>query len=743
MSAPASSMPSRHDPVSRLDAALGAALVLAYLDIISAYIEGYFSLTGAAAVCALIFLVGGTASLLLVGFDKLHGILPTLGHRGLRWSSLTSAAVLASPLILVAAKLASQPGLVLIATVIVAVTFGTVVFVTGQRLGRPWSTLAASAIGTGLFWYAQQAVHLTGRVSAVHLDSYWLLVVAGVAASVGLASFVERLLSVHGTPLRVRWVLAGVVTGILGAVASAHLPPSNYPVIRNVGFIASFLLLMLPFSRQALPGPPSTRAGMLAVALAGVGHLAFGLTPFAPAYYYFSHTPLGRALVIHTGLFERSATNLIEKSTRLGDGRSCRLDAEQAKASVPARLIDENNSVLLISIDTLRYDHVGYSGQAAPNLTPQIDELARDAQRYHRAYPHGGWTSISLPSLLWSRYPKDIEFVPLYEDVTMRLYLQDEVTPELSIRKVFQTPLQEPHANVIEALSDRNIATIAIANDGMTHYFNPKLGFMRGFETIRYPRALFAAKEELEEHSLDIDDDVVTHLAIDELERVEDQPFFMWLHYFSPHAPYRFRPGIPFEGYEAEVAYADQQVGLVLGALERLELDDRTLVVLLSDHGEAFYEHGYIGHGLTLHEPGLRIPLLFRIPGLEGRDHHEEVGLIDVAPTLLELLDAVPPASMSGRSLAPRWTNEEASAPRPVFLETWRYRGATDTRDLHHIGVVHQQRKVIFDLKQSAFAFFDLDKDPGEQDPSFTDDDAQATTEFHRLVCELALWYGL
>jgi arylsulfatase A-like enzyme len=743
MSPPTIAKGSKH-PVSRLDAALGAALVLAYLDVISAYIDDYFSLAGAAAVFALLLVAGGASSLLLVGFDRLHDRMPMLGRKGLQRASLASAAVLTSPLVLVAAKLARQPGLVLVVTVVLALAFGGVVFVASRRIARPWSALAASTISAGLFLYAQQAIYLLGRVSPAHFDLYWLLVVAGVASSIGLACFVERLLAVRRSPLPVRWALVGVATGIVGAVASAHLPPSNYPVIRNVGFIASFLLLMLPFSRQSLPGPASARYVVLALATVGVGFLAVGLTPFHRAYYYFAHTPLGRALVIQTGLFERSTANLIAQSRKLGDGDECLPSTDApVHSGAPARLVDSERSVLLISIDTLRYDHLGYSGTAAANLTPRIDALARDAQRYHHAYPQGGWTSISLPSLFWSRYAKDIHFVPLYEDVKMRLYLEDEVTPEMSIRKIFQTPLEEPNPNVVEALAGRDIATIAIPNDGMTHYFQPKLGFMRGFETIRYPRALFTERDGIERDGLDIDDDVVTHLAIRELEQLGRQRFFMWLHYFSPHAPYRLRPDIPFEGYESEIAYVDQQVGLVLDTLERLGLDDKTLVVLLSDHGEAFYEHGYPGHGLSLHDPALRIPLLFRLPGLDGRDHDQEIGLIDVAPTILSLLDVPVPTSMSGRSLAARWTGEDTSVPPPVFLETWRYRGATNTRDLDQIGVVHQRRKVILDLKQSAFSFFDLERDPGERTPYLEDDDDRTVEAFGLLVCELARWYGL
>src|SRR4029453_13163611 len=135
------------------------------------------------------------------------------------------------------------------------------------------------------------------------------------------------------------------------------------------------------------------------------------------------------------------------------------------------------------------------------------------------------------------------------------------------------------------------------------------------------------------------------------------KPFFAWVHFYDPHEPYappaaeRARFPHPYDG---EVAFADAQLGRLLGVLRDAGLERRTLVAVLSDHGEGLGEHGESTHGLLLYESTLRVPFVLAGPGVpEGRVVSERVGTIDALPTLLGLLGLQAPESLPGRDLRP------------------------------------------------------------------------------------------
>lgn len=141
------------------------------------------------------------------------------------------------------------------------------------------------------------------------------------------------------------------------------------------------------------------------------------------------------------------------------------------------------------------------------------------------------------------------------------------------------------------------------------------------------------------------------------LRRERTQPFFLWLHLFDPHAPYDppegFRAGYAGRPYDGEVAFVDTQVARVLGAIDRSGVADRTLVVLLSDHGESLGEHGERTHGVLLYDSTLRVPLILRLPGkLSAREvRRDPVALADIAPTVLALAGISPTSGTDGRDL--------------------------------------------------------------------------------------------
>jgi arylsulfatase A-like enzyme len=348
-------------------------------------------------------------------------------------------------------------------------------------------------------------------------------------------------------------------------------------------------------------------------------------------------------------------------------------------------------SLVLVSIDTLRADHLGSYGSPY-RLTPVLDQLAQDGVRFANAITTAPWTLPAIASLHTGLYP--------------RHHGAGRITNRRD--PLGRSPLPEEAWTLAEELRARGYRTQAIVTNP---YLTLRYGLGRGFEgyenltifseaflmfhdisLMRVARAIWPR--------LHIGDrgETVTARAITWLERTDRaRPFFLWLHYIDPHPPYS-RPGVvphkSFRGdtlpgatnddlavgvispdvarlrsgeirlsdsekeavrdlYRAEVAVVDAAVGRVLDELDRLGLREQTLVVCIADHGEEFWEHGGVEHGHTVYEEIVRVPLLMRWPSRlqAGRVVTETVGTADVVPTVLGLLGVPAPAAVDGRSL--------------------------------------------------------------------------------------------
>ncbi len=170
-------------------------------------------------------------------------------------------------------------------------------------------------------------------------------------------------------------------------------------------------------------------------------------------------------------------------------------------------------------------------------------------------------------------------------------------------------------------------------------------------------------------------DEVVDSFAQWLRRRDRDTPFFAWVHLYDPHAPYD--PPSPLAkvesgAYGGEVIYTDRQVGRVLDLLDERGVSGRTVVVVLSDHGEALGERGESEHGLLLYENTLDIPWMIRVPGgPAGRIVSEPVSLVDFFPTVCDLLDLDPREALPGSSLVPLMNGGEGEKGRPIYAETF------------------------------------------------------------------------
>ncbi len=305
----------------------------------------------------------------------------------------------------------------------------------------------------------------------------------------------------------------------------------------------------------------------------------------------------------------------------------------------------ENLNLLLITVDTLRADHVGiYGGKAK---TPVIDQLGRSGVLFTNAYSHVPLTLPSHCSLLTGT-------LPLFHGVRDNGYRLPDVNRTL--------------ADILKAKGYRTAAFVG------AFPLDSRFGLDKGFDTYddsygskNLQRDLSFVERKAEE---------VNSKAVDWLDKNKAHKFFMWVHYFDPHAPYE--PPSPFREeylgieYDGEIAYTDLMIGWFLEKLRQWNLMDNTLVVLTSDHGEGLGEHQEKTHGIFIYDATLHVPLIFSNPKIlcGSRIVSDQVGLVDVMPTILDLLNIPPEPNIQGRSLKSAIIDRKTLRDREVYIES-------------------------------------------------------------------------
>lgn len=393
---------------------------------------------------------------------------------------------------------------------------------------------------------------------------------------------------------------------------------------------------------------------------------------------------------------------------------------KQEATPAAARAVPAPPNVVVIAIDTLRADRLGVAGykRGGKSLTPNLDRLASEGAYFRRVYAQAPNTPRSFPSLFSSRFPSQVK-----------------------VEKEFQnySDVLDENTLLFEVLKGAGLATEGIASH---FYFDRAPGIRQGFDKFDNAGALDIAGSNKDIASPRILPRFETRLA--ELARGK-QRFALFVHLFEPHSTYMTHDEFPLPGnaglsdkYEGEIAYVDQYVGRVLAALDKNGLADKTLVVALSDHGEAFGVHRVAGqkmffHGQTLYDELLRVPLILRMPGMKPTAVDDPIMLIDVGPTVIDMLGLGIPEGMVGRSLFGRALGQPLE-PRPVFAQllpapSWDHKWmAMVTADGAH--------KLIYRMSDRAFELYDLEKDPQETRDLY----ASETELAERLREELTRW---
>jgi choline-sulfatase len=338
-------------------------------------------------------------------------------------------------------------------------------------------------------------------------------------------------------------------------------------------------------------------------------------------------------------------------------------------------------NVLLVSVDTLRADAVGAYGGAV--ATPTLDQLAREGSLFEQAIAPASQTTPSHATL----------FTGL------------EVLHHGSLRNGI--PLADTAETLAEVFQRNGYATAGFAS---SFVLDPRFGWAQGFDhyDAEFPRRGETMRSrggqwrEYEFDGFDRRAAATNARALPWLEAA-DEPFFLFVHYFDPHAPYAAHPArvarlprdfgrtaaserivemqktLPglsadalvsaLRNYQAEVVAVDAALGRLLAALEARGLAERTLVVVTADHGEGLGQHGTLDHAPNIYEEQLRVPLLIRWPQRipAGQRIQQPVGLVDLAPTIAAAASLEFEGRTDGRPLLAALESGAVSEPRPIF----------------------------------------------------------------------------
>ena len=431
----------------------------------------------------------------------------------------------------------------------------------------------------------------------------------------------------------------------------------------------------------------------------------------------------------------RASALLLSLSFALLGTAACNTHEPEAAAAEAAPLPAGSN-ILLITVDTLRADHLSSYGYVRPT-SPVIDRLAAEGVRFDQAQVQWPKTTPSFASIFTASYSKDNQIV-----------------------RTAGQPVPCKFSMLAEMLRRQGYATAAVvANAAVGSDFFFEQGFDEFVETWKLHENQQGADPNRAE--------AVTNLAISQLARLKasGKPYFLWVHYLDPHAPYEppgpyrdrfqndehFDPAvrIPLSDkpkqqmfgigservldgrdelafyvarYDAEIAYTDEQIGRLLTEMKTRGMLQKTLTAFTADHGESLGDHGYyFDHGRFSFQSCLRVPLILHYPGVLGaRVDAKPVELIHLAPTLLEAAGVKLPGGtwMQGHTLTPRLRGKE-QASQPAFSEAgwennnkWQKVARDGNFKLIYAQTKPEQRWI--GGEGVRFVLYDLANDPGE-----------------------------
>jgi len=391
-------------------------------------------------------------------------------------------------------------------------------------------------------------------------------------------------------------------------------------------------------------------------------------------------------------------------------------------------------NIIVIVGDTLRADRLGSHGNPR-GLTPFLDSIAERGIVFRSAYAQSSWTNPSVASLFTSRYPSQHGVI------------------------TFESVLADDEITLAEVLREAGYTTGFFSPNGL---IREDWGYGQGFSEFS-EFAIPGIPDQPDHLRIPYRADYTNRHILSWLDSLAAKggrrpPVFLYVQYMEPHSPYappeaalrkmlggRKPPDLaevnlfafmgnvaPMEDrvlrdlqdvYDAEVLSLDTELRRLFKALESRGLLQNAIVVVTSDHGEEFKEHGLIGHEKTLYGEVIRVPLLISLPGSSGRtDVTEVVSLIDLAPSLLDLIGHPAPASFEGRSLLPHLTGAAPPGGHVAYSELLVPESSAAKRLSPHARSVILGNHKLIAGEHGEMEFYDLKADPGELDPNALDE---------------------
>lgn len=332
--------------------------------------------------------------------------------------------------------------------------------------------------------------------------------------------------------------------------------------------------------------------------------------------------------------------------------------------------------VVLLTIDAVRADLLADPARA--QQLPTLARLAREGVNFSQARSPGSQTAVTLTATFAGKHASELAWAAYGTGDFRHQYAAADATPRWP-----------------QWLTARGIATFKVVSLAfLANEFAVAPGFAEERIVSRGKAHALGARV------------IEPLLAQLEAAAAKSQPCFVYAHLTEPHEPYdrgALKTGPVFERYFSEVVQADALLGRIVERLSSPELAERALLVVTSDHGEAFGEHGTREHSKTLYDELLRVPLVFWGKSLVPRKLTQQVSLMDLGPTLLDVFGVQTPDDLTGESLLPLLEGRDVALTRPIIAEG-RLRRA----------LIFGSRKVIIDDRVHTVEAYDLARDPGE-----------------------------
>jgi len=562
-----------------------------------------------------------------------------------------------------------------------------------DRFNSPYvRALGLAVVGPALAWSVPvlsiRGVKLSGLLRT-QSESYFMrsILLCGGALLFWLGGIFVLAYDVFDV-LGVGWILA-CLSIFCGGLAGFWLVP-RYRVVRRVGVVFTVVLVALATTGFVVEPTNSIR---------------------------ISVQVRGNTVMVHVPLrwIERAPVrNLEERMANVRIG-SCDPEIMPADPREVGGIAADAPDIVLVTVDAFRWDRTTM-GKYRRKTTPKLNKWAKKATVFERAYTPAASTRQSMRAIFTGLIPSLVE------------------SPKGPRWGLTFTPEQ---ATLAEYLHAAGYKTIALISDKSA--FPEQYGALDGFEVIDYSPVKIHKKSK---YSADFKiDRILAHLRKGGQKGV---PRFIWVHLRELHRPYvtgtvgRVYGKKPSDRYDAGMRFVDNQLDRLLQYVTGEEVSRPTVLMIASDHGEGFKEHGHRFHGSALYEEFIRVPWMVWGPGIKGQAIDVPVSLIDITPSLLGHLGLDVPKALCGRDQSRVFAGEAKVEPEPVYVEVL----PDKARNYFVVAYIDGMSKYIRYPSSNAEELFDLASDPGEE-KNLALSNEDKVQEFRERLAKMYLSHGL